>query len=264
MHVLLLGATGNLGLRLIPALLAHNHTVVAFIRSETKLRSLITPRLAALITIHIGDALDTDSVKAALSQHGCDAIMNTAGNFAPPWKEQYLWKIAASVSSAAVRVGRERGKVLRAWFVGGLTSLVYPIPENTQGWKVEDYFPFFAAEHHRGTDRQLKKVRVEELEWSLLCVAWMWPESRVVDVSEGPRGHDFLVTVKVCPDWQGSWVGSLPLVGRSLDLFWSGNQYTTWLEDVADLVAEDLASGDKKYVGQFVGFKDRAKMKKST
>lgn len=261
MKVLLLGATGNLGLRLLPALLAHNHTVVAFIRNKAKLLTLISPRLANSITIHIGDALDTASVETALREHGCDALVNTAGNFAPPWKEQYLGKIATSVSSAAVRVGRDRGKLLRAWIIGGIPSLVYPYPGNVEGWTVNDFMPQFAPQHHRGTEEAIKKVDVGELEWSLLCVAWMWPISREIDILQAPRGNDLLLKIGEMPAWRGTWVGNVPVIGRTLDFFWCINEYSTKLDDVADLIAEDLASGEKRFVGCMVGMKERGKVK---
>ena len=80
MRILLLGGTGNLGLRLIPALLAHGHEVIAYVRSTFKLRGLVAERLFNAITTHEGDALDSAGVERALRQHDCDAIMNTAGN----------------------------------------------------------------------------------------------------------------------------------------------------------------------------------------
>lgn len=59
---------------MLPALLAHGHPVVAYVRNEAKLRSLITERLAVRVTINVGDAIDTHCVEAALRQYGCDAI----------------------------------------------------------------------------------------------------------------------------------------------------------------------------------------------
>jgi uncharacterized protein YbjT (DUF2867 family) len=41
MEVLLLGTTGNLGIRLVPVLLIHGHSVVAYVRSSIKLESLL-------------------------------------------------------------------------------------------------------------------------------------------------------------------------------------------------------------------------------
>jgi uncharacterized protein YbjT (DUF2867 family) len=51
MKVLLLGATGNLGSRLVPALLTHNHNVVAYVRSASKLESLIPATVHEQFTI---------------------------------------------------------------------------------------------------------------------------------------------------------------------------------------------------------------------
>ncbi len=115
MRVLLLGATGNLGSRLIPALLAHNHTVTVYVRSISKLQSLLPPSLTSAITIVSGDAND------------CDALVNAAGNQVLPWRKHVLPKIAKAVADAAVAVGRERGGMpMQAWFVCGIGELGYP------------------------------------------------------------------------------------------------------------------------------------------
>ena len=259
MRILLLGATGNLGLRLIPALVVHGHSVIAYIRSTTKLRSLIAPALFAAITTHEGDALDSGAVEAALRQHACDAVMNTAGNRITGGGEQILHKIATAVSSAAIKVGESRGKPLRAWFIGGLGSLEYP---DTGGWKVQDYLPAWMSEHHRGTERVLAKVETGRLEWSLLCVALMKPRSQTVDLLVGPQRHGLVVGVGKPPEWRDSWVRWVPVVGVYLNLLPVILSYGTMLEDVADLLAEDFDRGEEsEFVGQLVGFKDIGKAK---
>ena len=126
MRVLLLGATGNLGLRLIPALLAHNHTVIIYVRNPKKLHELVPETLTSRSTIVVGDATDSEGIRKALVEHNCDGIVDTAGNQVLPWKEFLLQKIAKAVSDAAIIVGRERGRPLRAWFLGGLTLLRIP------------------------------------------------------------------------------------------------------------------------------------------
>ena len=126
MRVLLLGATGNLGLRLIPALLAHKHDVTVFVRSVSKLKSLVSPALIAMIVIVCGDATDSTAVKTAILENDCNVVVDTAGNQVLPWKEYQLPKIAKSVADAAVAVGRERGKPLRAWFMGAIALLQCP------------------------------------------------------------------------------------------------------------------------------------------
>lgn len=87
MKVLLLGATGNPGSRVVPALLAHGHSVVAYVRSADKLRVMLPTSLLECIKIEQGDAFDIESVAATLRRHDCDALLNTAGNRESPWKQ---------------------------------------------------------------------------------------------------------------------------------------------------------------------------------
>jgi nucleoside-diphosphate-sugar epimerase len=127
MRVFLIGATGNLGLRLIPALLVHKHIVTVYVRSPAKLYTLVPSPLVAELTVVVGDATDAAAIKRAIVENRCDAIINTAGNQVPPWREPVLPKIAKAVADAAVEVGKERGgRPLRAWFIGGLNSLEIP------------------------------------------------------------------------------------------------------------------------------------------
>lgn len=259
MRILLLGGTGNLGLRLIPALLAHGHEVIAYVRSISKLQGLITPELFKAIKICEGDALDSAGVEAALRKYNCDATMNTAGNRVKHDGEWILGQIASSVSSAAIRVGKDRGKPLRAWFIGGLGSLEYP---GTGGWKIQDYMPTWSTEHHRGTEKAMKRIDRNESEWSLLCVAFMKPRSEAIEVLSEPQHHGLAVGVAKPPEWQDSWLRLLPLIGVYLNIVPVIMSYTTKLEDVADLLAEDFDRGNKsELIGQFVGMKDVGKSK---
>lgn len=127
MRVLLLGATGNLGRRCIPALLAHNHTLVILVRDIPKLHSLISPSLASLVTAIVqGDATDVAALKKVLRDYQIDAVVNVAGNQVLPWKEHQLSKIAKAAADAAVEVGRERGKPLRMWVMSAIAILRVP------------------------------------------------------------------------------------------------------------------------------------------
>lgn len=55
MEVLLIGATGNLGIRLVAALHTHGHSVVAFAQSSNKLESLLPTSVYSQITVVQGD-----------------------------------------------------------------------------------------------------------------------------------------------------------------------------------------------------------------
>lgn len=101
MKVLLVGATGNLGIRLVAALLTHGHSVVAFVRSSNKLESLLSPSVYSQIAIVQGDATDPASIKRAISDASCDAVVNTAGVAAmPPWGKSELPVIFRAVLDA--------------------------------------------------------------------------------------------------------------------------------------------------------------------
>jgi nucleoside-diphosphate-sugar epimerase len=131
MKVLIIGATGNLGIRLVAALLTHNHTVVAYVRSSKKLESLLPTSLYRQITIVQGDATDPLSIKRAILDTSCDAVVNTAGVAAlAPWGKSELPAIFKAVLEAVQEAGLERSKPLRTWFLAGLGVLQFPGSES--------------------------------------------------------------------------------------------------------------------------------------
>ena len=128
LRVLLLGATGNLGLRLIPALLSHNHSVVAYVRNPRKLESLLNPDLLAPITIVKGDATDATGMHRAIIENNCNAIVCAAGMIVlNPWGRATLPEISEAAADAAILAAKDRGgKPLRCWFLAGMSLLDYP------------------------------------------------------------------------------------------------------------------------------------------
>ena len=257
MRVLLIGANGNLGLRVLPALLSHGHIVIAFVRTPDKLQSLVTSDLFDRIAVFEGDALDTGSVESALRTYDIEAVVQTSGNRESPWKEQTMSRLATSISTASINVGKERGRPLRAWFIGGLGSLAYP---GTR-YRIDDYLPAWMSEHMRGTEAVVKALPTTALAWSMLCVAIMKPESDVVDVLPAPRVHQLSVKTGSPPDWKDSWVRQVPLVGLYLNLYPTVSSYTAKYEEVGGLLAASVGEAGDGYIGQLVGYKatDKAK-----
>ena len=134
MKVLLLGATGNVGSRVLPALLAHNHEVVVYVRSEPKLRELVpAPVLSKTTAIVCGDAEDSTSIRDALVSNRCNAIVNTAGLAAVfPWQAPRMQGIIHAVTKAGVEASEIMGYSLRCWFLGGMTVLDLPGRQGTR------------------------------------------------------------------------------------------------------------------------------------
>lgn len=127
MRVLVLGATGNLGSRLAPALLTHGHSIIAYVRSASKLESLLPSTVYEQVTIVQGNATDSQAIKQAIIDHKCDAVINTAGLAAvAPWAKSDLPVIFRAVLDAVRAVSTERKQILRVWFLGGQSVSYYP------------------------------------------------------------------------------------------------------------------------------------------
>lgn len=125
----------------------------------------------------------------------------------------------------------------------------------------------------------VEAIPLEELQWSLICVANMVPSNPgfapftpgprkpnkdgVFGLLSAPQTHNLLAGSTSPPGWKDTWLVRIPWVGVFLNLvvviLW---QYETKYEDVADLLAEDLAAGgSSQWVGMRVGMKDRGKVK---
>jgi len=255
MRVLLLGGTGNLGSRLIPALLAHNQVVITHVRSITKLQSLISPSLFSQIIVVQGDATDAASVKRALVELNCDAVIDVAGTQVRPWQEYLLPKIVKAVAEAAIEVGQERGKPLRSWFCAGMGLLPY----GDTKWLIQDCMPPTTYEQHQASWAVLSAIPTSELQWSLLCPAFMIPVSPTIESLSEPWGHSLLIAGDKLPEWRDSWVKSIPIIGNFLNVVADIRGRTTQLEDVADMIAEDVESKSLELVGKRVGMKQKEK-----
>ena len=133
MPVLLFGATGKLGSRLLPALLAHKQKVVVYVRNELKLRELIPSTILSQVTVVNGDATDSKSIANALVQHECDSLINSAGTASVlPWSEPQMQIIIRAVATGAVDASKELNRPIRAWFLGGMSILDLPGMVGTQ------------------------------------------------------------------------------------------------------------------------------------
>jgi nucleoside-diphosphate-sugar epimerase len=127
MKVLLIGATGNLGLRLVAALLTHGHVVVAYVRSANKLESLLPSSIYSQITVVEGNATDSSLISQTILNNDCEAVVNSAGQAAmAPWKRNNLHEIVSAVVQGVKQAGAQKNKPLRAWFLGGFGVLHFP------------------------------------------------------------------------------------------------------------------------------------------
>lgn len=167
MKVLLLGVTGNVGSRVLPALIKHGHTVVAYARSNKK----VTPAMrAVLYSVIVGSATDTLALKNAILTNNCDAVFHAAG-LAQVWghsKTVEYNTIFAAVFAAIVEARRQRhGAAIRAWLMSG-----FPIMDSVcPPYLIGDYLPLFPE--HRKNLALIRTQDGADIAWSLFCATGM-------------------------------------------------------------------------------------------
>jgi nucleoside-diphosphate-sugar epimerase len=122
----LLGVTGHVGSRMLPALLAHKHQVVGYVRTPTKISSEVMSKLDSIV---VGSGSDSAAIKATILSYNCNAVVNAAGLAAMTGltSQGEFPAIFAAVVQAALEAGQERGGApIRCWFMSGFTILDSP------------------------------------------------------------------------------------------------------------------------------------------
>ncbi|KAI9753617.1 MAG: hypothetical protein M1835_000973 [Candelina submexicana] len=245
MKVLLISATGNVGSRALPALLAHKHTVVVFVRSESKLREVIPSSILSQVTVATGNATDSRAVRDALVNNRCDALLNCAGQGSMfPWQAPRLQGIINGVADGAVDASKELGYPIRAWFLGGATVLDVPV----------------FTEHAISFDT-LKAKPLENIKWSMLCPAHMVPANKEIAPLSKPSGNPLIASIDIPANFSRFFFSGIPFFGPFCTVLLNAGKYGTTLEDNADFLAADLTNPDSEYVGHRVGVYDTGKKK---
>ncbi|KAK3071961.1 hypothetical protein LTR53_007693 [Teratosphaeriaceae sp. CCFEE 6253] len=253
MRVLLTGATGNVGSRLLPALRAHNHTVILYLRNPSKLPKEATALAQAIET---GSGTDRAAIKSAILKHDCDAVINAAG-LASMWSNTgELPTIFAAVTHAALAAREQRGgKPVRVWFMSGQGILDSP----RRPYLMADYLPLFPI--HRKNWALIQTIPTTELAWSLFCASQMDPRASTIDYAPqaGAGASNLVAGADAPPAWSRKlqWV---PLLGTYLNIMAQAPDYFAPLEDCVDFLAGDLVAGlESEFVGKRVGVKVRGK-----
>ena len=111
----------------------------------------------------------------------------------------------------------------------------------------------------------IESIPISDLRWSLICVGIMVPANPkqvTFDLLNAPKPHNLLLKASYPPGWQNTWLLNIPWIGVTLNMaFIILTACTTKYEDVADLLAGDLASGSEEWIGMKVGMKDKVKMR---
>lgn len=127
MNVLLFGATGALGSRVVPALLSNAHNVVVLVRSRPKFLRLMPTEIHDQVQIVQGDATDIPLIKRVLREHGIGGVINAAGaaKMIAHGQDPLSDIVRASVQ-AIEEFNEATNTYISCWFIGGLLLLDTP------------------------------------------------------------------------------------------------------------------------------------------
>ncbi|TVY39954.1 hypothetical protein LOCC1_G004435 [Lachnellula occidentalis] len=256
MKVLLLGVTGNVGSRMLPALLAHKHQVVGYVRTPAKISPEARSKMDSIV---VGSASDSAAIKAAILSHNCDAVVNAAGLAAMTgWTSQGEFPaIFAAVVQAALEAGRERGGApIRCWLMSGFGAMDSP----KKPYLLIDYLPLFPI--HKQNYQLIKNQPADTLAWSLFCANAMSPKH---DKPRFPPSADTSASNLVAKaDSPPAWVGkyrTVPLIGNYLNVLAQAQSYAAVLDNCTDFMAADLEKGlESEWIGKRVAVKEKSKV----
>ena len=118
MTLLILGATGNMGQRLLAQGLARGHQVTAFVRNRAKLEKQLGTSVPVNLSVFEGDVNDATALRAAMAGH--DVVINCAGYVADG--AAFIELVDRVVTQAEAALGSGG----RLWLFGGAAACRAP------------------------------------------------------------------------------------------------------------------------------------------
>lgn len=106
---------------------------------------------------------------------------------------------------------------------------------------------------HRQNLRLLQSLSTDKVVWSVLCPAFMAPESSEFTVPTKSSEGELVASAMTPPLWQDSWLSYVPLLGRYMSAGMNASRYNITLEQAADFIASDLKRGDNQWKQKTVG-----------
>ena len=220
MKLLILGAGGNSGLRLVRMGLAAGHDVTAFVRNKTKFEELLGDTQKGL-TIETGDVADAAALHAAMA--GQNAVVNAAGSVHEP--DRFVSLVATIVGAAEKALGPGG----RFWLFGGAAALDIP---GTNRMTVDlPLVPKFYQAHKTNFER----VSRTQLDWSMLCPGPM------TEADDRNPGEGLRVANNIWPTSPSAIAKYLPPIATTIAFVRRVPEMTITYEDAAHVIVNNLA-----------------------
>jgi len=159
MKIIVFGATGNTGRRILAQGVNRGHEMTAFVRNPEKLYEQQGEQIAGQVKVIAKDIMDPESVYEALSQQ--DAAIIAAGHAAQG--EEFV-RIVDNIVSQCENNTRFSGRV---WLMGGAGLLDIPYTD-----LIGNHLPGFPPMYQTHS-RNLDRLRQTKLDWSVMCPGTM-------------------------------------------------------------------------------------------
>ncbi|EJU05039.1 NADP-binding protein [Dacryopinax primogenitus] len=236
MRVLIVGAGGRLGLRVVDHLLTASNEVIAFVRSPSRFLSLLPEPLRTSPSLQVieGDALSPSSLLSAIRDSNPDAVISSAGVPAFfPWQHSTFPGIGKAVAEACKEA---LGGGKRVWFVAGMF-----VCDRPGGGLLMDSTHIYTETRIVLTHLQTKCT---DLNWAIVCPSLMYHGS--------PKPVE--AAVNIPPHWPiPGWACRLPLIGFVLVSFATALGYALSYDSVAAWLVQDLE--EERWRGKRVALK---------
>lgn len=213
MKIIVFGATGNTGRRVLAQGVRMGYEMTAFVRNPEKLYEQQDEPIAKQARLIVQDIMNPASVREALA--GQDAAIIAAGHAGQG--DEFV-QIVDHVVSQCENHPDFSGRV---WLMGGAGLLDIPHTDLI-GNQLPGFPPMF-----RTHDRNLERLRKTGLDWSVMCPGTM------VDASGHPAPINLHVTTEILPISIPETIGHLSEADLSGYLFGRFQELDVAYEDVA-------------------------------
>ena len=220
MKILLLGATGNSGQRLLQLGLERGHDMTVFVRNKDKLLEQAGSAVAQLKVV-VGDVYDGEALASAMQ--GQEVVINAAGNVNDGDSFVQLIDVIATQAEKVL------GKSGRLWVFAGAALLDIPgtALRGTDLPKIPAQF-----QRHK---KNYQRLKASGLDWSMLCPGPMIP------AADGSARKDLRLSADIWPFAVPSITRWLPRVGLLMLFGKNIGAMTISYEDAAAVIMDNLA-----------------------
>ncbi|MBB3128298.1 putative NADH-flavin reductase [Paenibacillus rhizosphaerae] len=179
MKIIVFGATGNTGKRVMVQGITMGHEMTAFVRNSEKLYDQLGEQSAQQVKVIVDDMMDPVSVREALANQ--DAAIIAAGHAGQG--EEFVRIVDNIISQCEVQPSFSG----RVWVMGGAGLLNIPYTDH-----IGNNLPGFPPEY-KNHNRNFERLQRTELDWSMMCPGTM------IDSIELPDSAHLHVTTEILP-----------------------------------------------------------------